>query len=167
MRVGLLSDTHVPDAVRELPMLELRKAFEGVELVLHAGDIYFTSVLDDLATIAPVVAALGDDDSVATMERDQRIKSKHVLTLEGHRLWLVHQRPYGLGQPTFSPSEKKDELPEIVVFGHEHRTTVQQSNGILFVNPGSPTFLNYQRGLGTVGILDVNDGQMHVQIVHL
>jgi uncharacterized protein len=167
MRVGLLSDTHVPDAVKELPMPELRKAFEGVELVLHAGDIYFTTVLDDLATIAPVIAALGDDDSVVTMERDQRIRSRHILTLEGHRLWLVHQRPYGLGQPTFSPSVQKDELPEIVVFGHEHRTTVQQSNGILFVNPGSPTFLNYQRGLGTVGVLDVSDGQMHVEIVHL
>jgi uncharacterized protein len=167
MRVGLLSDTHVPDAVKELPMPELRKAFEGVELVLHAGDIYFTTVLDDLATIAPVIAALGDDDSVVTMERDHRIRSRHILTLEGHRLWLVHQRPYGLGQPTFSPSVQKDELPEIVVFGHEHRTTVQQSNGILFVNPGSPTFLNYQRGLGTVGVLDVSDGQMHVEIVHL
>lgn len=167
MRVGLLSDSHVPDAVRELPMAELRKAFDGVELVLHAGDIYFTSVLDDLATIAPVLAALGDDDSVVTMERDQRIKSKHVLTLEGHRLWLLHQRPYGLGQPTFWPDPKAEELPEIVVFGHEHRTTVERSHGILFVNPGSPTFLHYQHGLGTVGILDIRDGEMDVKIVHL
>ena len=167
MRVGLLSDTHVPDAVRELPMAELRKAFEGVELVLHAGDVYFTSVLDDLATIAPVLAALGDDDSVMTMERDQRFRSKHILTVEGHRLWLVHQRPYGLGQPTFWPSEKAEELPDLVVFGHEHRTTVERSHGILFVNPGSPTFLNYQRGLGTVGILDIRDGQMDVKIIHL
>lgn len=167
MRVGLLSDSHVPDAVKELPMPELRRAFEGVELVLHAGDVYFTSVLDDLATIAPVLAALGDDDSVVTMERDTRFRSKHVLTLEGHRLWLVHQRPYGLGQPTFSLGEKAEKLPEIVVFGHEHRTTVEHSHGILFVNPGSPTFLNYQHGLGTVGILDIRDGQMDVKIVHL
>ena len=167
MRVGLLSDSHVPDVVKELPMPELRKAFEGVELVLHAGDIYFTSVLDDLATIAPVLAALGDDDSVTTMERDHRIKSKHVVALEGHRLWLVHQRPYGLGQPTFSPGGKAEELPDIIVFGHEHRTAVERSHGILFVNPGSPTFLNYQRGLGTVGILDLRDGEMDVKIVHL
>ena len=167
MRVGLLSDSHVPDVVKGLPMPELRKAFEGVELVLHAGDIYFTSVLDDLATIAPVLAALGDDDSVITMERDHRIKSKHVLRLEGHGLWLVHQRPYGLGQPTFSPREKPEELPDIVVFGHEHRTSVERSHGITFVNPGSPTFLNYQHGLGTVGILDIRDGQIDVKIVHL
>lgn len=167
MRIGLLSDSHVPDVVEELPMPELRKAFEGVELVLHAGDIYFTSVLDDLATIAPVLAALGDDDSVATMDLDRRIQSKHVLTLEGHRLWLVHQRPYGLGQPTFSPAVKAEELPNIVVFGHEHRTAVERSHGILFVNPGSPTFLNYQQGLGTVGILEVRDGRMDVKIVHL
>ncbi len=167
MRVGLLSDSHIPDVVKELPMPELKKVFEGVELVLHAGDIYFTSVLDDLETIAPVLAALGDDDSVVTMERDGRIKTKHVLSVEGHRIWLVHQRPYGLGQPIFSPSVKTEELPDVVVFGHEHRTSVERSHGILFVNPGSPTFLNYQHGLGTVGIMDIHDGHMDVKIVHL
>jgi putative phosphoesterase len=167
VRVGLISDSHVPDAVKELPMTELREAFKGVEMILHAGDIYFTTVLDDLATIAPVLAALGDDDSVMTMERDQRIRSKHVLMLEGHQLWLVHQRPYGLGQPTFAPVQNAEELPDIIVFGHEHRTTVERSHGILFVNPGSPTFLNYQRGPGTVGILDIRDGKMDVKILHL
>jgi putative phosphoesterase len=148
-------------------MREIRKAFKDVELILHAGDIYFTSVLDDLETIAPVLAALGDDDSVTTMERDRRIKPKHVLSLEGHGLWLVHQRPYGLGQPTFSPGKMAQELPDIVVFGHEHRTAVERSHGILFVNSGSPTFLNYQQGLGTVGILDIRDGQIDVKIVRL
>ena len=42
-----------------------------------------------------------------------------------------------------------------------------QVDGILFVNPGSPTFLNYRRGLGTVGILTLEAGHADVSIVQL
>jgi len=47
MRIGLLSDTHIPEARSGLPP-EVKKAFEGVDLILHAGDIYSLSVLDEL-----------------------------------------------------------------------------------------------------------------------
>jgi putative phosphoesterase len=61
MRIGLLSDTHIPDVAEKLPD-ELMEVFQGVDLILHAGDLYTPSVLDDLERIAPVLAALGDDD---------------------------------------------------------------------------------------------------------
>ena len=53
MRIGLVTDTHVPWEEKELPR-EVLKAFEGVDLILHGGDIYSHVVLDDLETIAPV-----------------------------------------------------------------------------------------------------------------
>ncbi len=68
MRVELISDSHVPDTVRDLPMAEIRKAFRGVDMVLYAGDMYVTSLLDEPATIAPVLASSGDDDSVCPGE---------------------------------------------------------------------------------------------------
>jgi len=92
MRIGLITDTHIPVAAEELPP-EVAEAFEGVDLILHAGDIYRTSVLDDLEHIAPVLAASGDDDPIDTL-RDERVKLKHVLEIEGRTLWLVHERPY-------------------------------------------------------------------------
>ena len=61
MRIGLISDTHIPDHADELPE-QLKDAFRGVELILHAGDIYTIPVLDELEIIAPVLAAEGDDD---------------------------------------------------------------------------------------------------------
>ncbi|GAG40833.1 unnamed protein product, partial [marine sediment metagenome] len=39
--------------------------------------------------------------------------------------------------------------------------------GVLLVNPGSPTFLNYRRGLGTVAILNIESGEADVHIVQL
>ena len=58
-------------------------------------------------------------------------------------------------------------MPDIVIFGHEHRTVVERLNDILFVNPGSPTFLNYISWLGTVGILDIDSGEAEVRIIRL
>ncbi|MFH1141256.1 MAG: metallophosphoesterase family protein [Chloroflexota bacterium] len=169
MRVGLLSDTHIPDAEKALPP-ETMEAFRGVDLILHAGDIYIPSVLDELERIAPVLAAAGDDDYGDTLT-DERVKQKHILKLQGQTLWLVHQTPYpytSLSQLS-RHSEGRDvhDNPDIVVFGHEHRVLVQRTGDILFINPGSPTFLHYRRGLGTVAILDIDSGQVQVQILEL
>ena len=169
MRIGLLSDTHIPVAEKELPT-EVMEAFRGVDLILHGGDIYIPSVLDDLERIAPVLAAIGDDDYGSTLA-DKRVKQKHVLQLEGKTLWLLHERPYYLAsawwQSRVSSGLNKDDNPDIVIFGHEHTTVVQRFNGILFVNPGSPTFLNYLRGLGTIGLLDIDSGEADIRIIQL
>jgi len=159
MQIGLISDTHIPDVEKILPA-EIAKAFHGVDLILHAGDIYIPTVLDHLEHIAPVLAARGDDD-YGDIKRDRRVTEKHILELEGQTVWLVHERPYPF------MFELAPDVPDIVVFGHEHRTVVQEHNGILHVNPGSPTFLNYRRGLGTVGLLSIDSGQAQVRILEL
>lgn len=169
MRIGLLSDTHIPEVAQTLP-LQIVQAFDGVELILHAGDIYAPSVLDELERIAPVVAAKGDDDYYPALA-DERVKDKHVLNLEGQIVWLVHESPYyyllALHRVRNSPAQMEHDNPNIVVFGHEHRVIVQRHSGVLFVNPGSPTFLNYRCGLGTVGILEIGSGEAQVSIVQL
>lgn len=169
MRIGLLSDTHIPDAEKALPP-QVREAFRGVDLILHAGDIYIPSVLDELQRIAPVLAAEGDDDYGDT-SADERVKPKHILELQGQTLWLVHIRPYPYmslsRQSRHSEGQDTHDIPDIVVFGHEHRTVAQRYGDILFVNPGSPTFLYYRRGLGTVGILDIGSGEAQVRILQL
>jgi putative phosphoesterase len=169
MRIGLLSDTHIPDAMGALPPA-ITEVFRDVDLILHAGDIYVTSVLDELQRIAPVLAARGDDDYGDTLA-DERVKYEHMLQLEGLTVQLVHERPYRYvsvaWQSKHSAGEAGYETPDIVVFGHEHRTVRQRLGGILYVNPGSPTFLHYHRGPGTVAILDIDSGEAQARIVHL
>lgn len=169
MRVGLLSDTHIPEVAEILPP-EIMDAFRGVDLILHAGDIYVPSVLDTLECIAPVLAAMGDDDRGDVL-MDRRVKGRHILELEGLTLLLIHERvhspwaPWWLGN--VSPEHDKHDSPDVFVFGHEHRTVVEHTDGTLFVNPGSATFQNYRRGLGTVGILDIDSGKPDIHIVNL
>mgnify|MGYP001570402235 FL=1 len=154
---------------------EVIEAFRGVDLILHGGDIYDLSVLDDLERVAPVLAAKGDDDNGATAT-DKRVKEKHILTLEGKTLWLVHARPYTpISSSWFplwwenrtSPEQNKYGKPDIVIFGHDHRTIVQHVHGVLFINPGSATFQNYVRGPGTIGILNIDSDAVDVNILKL
>ena len=174
MRIGLISDTHIPHAEKALPP-EVMEAFRGVDLILHAGDICIPSVLDDLESIAPVLAAKGDEEHDITLI-DERVKKKHILKLEGKTLWLIHDRPYAPISPSWLPmwwqsktasEQDNNDKPDIVVFGHEHRIVVQHNDDVLFVSPGSPTFLNYLQGLGTVGILYISADNVDVRILQL
>jgi len=73
MRIGLLSDTHIPEVTRVLPH-EVTQAFHDVDLILHAGDIYDPTVLDELERIAPILASEGDDDYWRETKDDRRVK---------------------------------------------------------------------------------------------
>ncbi len=157
MRIGLLSDTHIPEAATELPA-QIKEIFRDVDLIMHAGDIYIVSVLDELERLAPVLAAKGDDDYLEVIN-DRRVEKKHILTVEGTTIWLVHEKPWAWDQD--------EKPPDVIVFGHTHRDTVENNEGTLLVNPGSLTFPNYRHRLGTVAILTVNSGKTEVSIVQL
>ncbi len=169
MRIGLLSDTHIPDVAKGLPK-ELTEAFRGADLILHAGDIFTSSVLDELEKIAPVFAAMGDEEHEDILH-DRRVKFQHILDLEGLKLHLVHiSLLYSICsiRERWGWREESDVgLPDIVVFGHDHHPVVKNLGGTLFINPGSPTYLRYHRGIGTIALLDIVSGKVDAKIIQL
>jgi hypothetical protein len=169
MRIGLLSDTHVPQAASKLPA-QLERAFDGVDLILHAGDIFQPSALDQLEHIAPVLAAREDGDHGAVLD-DNRVKWKHILRLHGQTIWVIHEVPYPYPVMLWKSGRNlaggEKDIPDVVVFGHDHCTIMERPAGILVINPGSPTFLNYRAGLGTVALLEVSSGESQARIIEL
>jgi putative phosphoesterase len=164
MLIGLISDTHIPDHAKKLPD-QLKDAFHGVDLILHGGDIYAVSVLDELEHIAPVLAAQGDDDTSFTAN-DNRVKLKHIIGIDGVTIWLMHEKPRSL--PRVSKEIPwLDDPPDVIVFGHTHEALVEKHLGILLVNPGSPTFPKYNLRLGTVGLMTVESGKVKAKIIQL
>ncbi|MFC1944122.1 metallophosphoesterase family protein [Chloroflexota bacterium] len=170
--VGLLSDTHLLRG-NELPQ-QIRGVFDGVDLILHAGDIYELSVLDELGTIAPVLAAEGDDDYFK--KPDERVKEEYQTLIAHKRLWFRHRMPFGFIQTLDAGREdelmeilerQRIETPDIVVFGDTHRAVVKRCGGILFINPGSPTLPQYVSRLGTVGLLTITAGGADARLVQL
>ena len=177
MRIGLISDTHIPEACEHLPA-RVFEVFRGIDLVMHAGDVYVNRVLDELAQIAPVIAALGNGDEGLDghqhrLEADDRVREAHPLELEGVRIGLVHAIP--------TPDETSQEVFEramhrhfggvvdVVVQGHSHIEGVVRFGSTLVVNPGSATLPRNLTDLpGTVAILEVADGVVRsAEIVQL
>ena len=93
MKIGLISDTHIPEAMPELPG-QVRTVFSGVDLILHAGDLHCLDVLNWLEEIAPVLACRGNGDDGsggrAVVPEDPRLRDAAVTTGAGFKLGLVH-----------------------------------------------------------------------------
>jgi len=169
MRIGLISDTHIPVDAKKLPE-QLPMAFHNVDLILHAGDVYAASVLAELGTIAPLLAARGDDDNGDVL-RDERMKREHILTVEDITIWLFHEyREESLvanGTWYKKSGERFRKSPDVIVYGHTHKPALLNHGSVLTVTPGSATFPDYIRRAGTVGLLTVKSGRAEAQIVPL
>ena len=167
MRIGLISDTHIPRDAQEIPP-QVMEVFHGVDLILHGGDIHEPHVLDELEQLAPVLAAEGNGD--IWLPKDSRIKESHVLNIQGLRIGLTHSLDYP--EPFWRSLESAMQADfggpvDIFVFGHSHKALVEIFKGVLLINPGSPTLPMGLHGLGTVGILQIEKGTPHAQIVQL
>ena len=179
MLIGLLSDTHIAWPDQGLPS-QLFDALNGVDLILHAGDVWIPWVLDELESVAPVLVGRGDDDFDSDFGNDTRLAGRQTLHFDGITLWVQHIKPrYGLIYPQEQPfsyssrfnnnndPKEPEDLPNIVVFGHTHHHEIENYKGVLLVNPGSPTLPTYIPKLGTIGLLTIEDGKAEARIVQL
>ncbi|MFW6093849.1 MAG: metallophosphoesterase family protein [Pseudomonadota bacterium] len=165
LRIGLISDTHMPEARREL-WPQIAEAFSGVDLILHGGDIHELYVLDALEELAPVYAARGNGEDGGggrpVQPDDPRVKYAWLLELGGVWVGLTHYVPVPERPPKFTLARWierffPERTPDVIVFGDTHREWIEEVDGVLCVNPGSPTFPhNYDTQHGTLGFLEVD-----------
>ena len=167
IRIGLIADTQIPRDAKILPP-HVKEAFKDVDLILHAGDIYLPRILDELETIAPVLAARGNGDQ--EFPKDHRIKDNHVLDIAGLSLGLTHTVTHPVSPEYPLDKVMKAEFGkrlDILVFGDSHMAMVERCNGTLLVNPGSPTLPDRRFELGTVGLLEIMENRPKARIVQL
>lgn len=153
MLVGLISDTH------GLLRPEVFPALEGVEMILHAGDVGGQDVLDELGAVAPVHAVFGNTDSPG----DPSLRARLALDIDGLSIHVSHGHEVG------SPTPEKllaRYTADILVFGHTHKPLVERSGGRIVVNPGAagPRRFSLQP---SVARLSVQNGHAEVEIVWL
>ena len=176
MRIGLISDTHIPEA-RHALWPQVFDAFAGVDAILHGGDIHDVSLLDELAAVAPLYAARGngeDGSGGRPIQPDHPLlREAWVLEFEGLSVGLVHDIPV----PEYPPHLTVDRAMrryfgrtdlDVVVYGDTHVEAVDTFDGTLCVNPGSPTYPhNLETQLGTIGFLEIADGEASASIWQL
>jgi putative phosphoesterase len=154
MKVAVLSDTHAPRYWKACPP-EVARRLEGVDLILHAGDVCRASVLEELATFAPVRAVLGNNDTadVAAWGAPGTLE----LDLEGLPVAMVHDAGPAAGRAR--RLQRRFPGAELVVFGHSHIPLDLAAGGVRIFNPGSPTDRRRQPQ-GTMGLLRVGGGRL-------
>jgi putative phosphoesterase len=153
MVIGLIADTH------GLVRPEIFPALEGVELILHAGDVGGRSVLYELQAIAPVRAVFGNTDSPGEPGLEARLQ----LDVDGVTVHVSHGHEVG------SPTPEKllaRYTAAVIVFGHTHKPLIERAGPRLVINPGAagPRRFKLQP---SVARLTITDGKTDVDILWL
>jgi putative phosphoesterase len=124
MSIGVLSDTHghvgrpVIDIVRQ------------TDLILHAGDLDSHEILQVLGETGSVIAVRGNMDFGAW---SQELPREEFVEVGGILIYMIHD----LHRISLNPQGADI---RIVISGHTHRQAAVQKNGVLYLNPGSPSF---------------------------
>jgi len=167
MKIGFLADTHsnkadgsdLPDAVM--------KAFKGCDRIVHLGDIGRKAILDRLAEVAPLW--IQSEDRKGYVQHGGKGAPEKVVESGGKTCGLV----MNLAQPdkkirvaedsALSYDEPLEKLlqkrfktdVQVVAFGGTHAPYNVVHDGVLFVNPGSPTMpMDFCKA--TVAVLDLS-----------
>jgi len=176
MRIGLISDTHMPERWPSLWDAVFR-VFDGVDLVLHAGDVGELWVLDRLGTVAPTLAVHGNDESP---EAQAALPYQLVVMASGTRLFLCHShrrnreeelaaRAGDAWEPKLAPlaAQAREHGAEVYVFGHLHIPCSRRVDGVLLVNPGAIASASYftRQTVQSVAVLNLEQG-IEPQVFH-
>ncbi|MHA1679959.1 MAG: YfcE family phosphodiesterase [Promethearchaeota archaeon] len=126
--MGIISDTRMKEKGTTLPGRVL-EAFNKVDMILHAGNICTEGVLEELETIAPVVAVLGPLDNPRDFKRN--LKKSEIIDFDGYRVGLINEKP---------PLDFiKENNIQILVTGNTCIPKIEESRELrLSVNPGTP-----------------------------
>ena len=157
MLVAVLSDTHLREG-RTLPSMAWQ-SLEGVDLILHAGDVVSPGLLADLKVIAPVEVVRGNCDGWELAS----LPEQKIITCEEVRIGLTHGAN-GVGRTTPERALHTFEQGsvELIVFGHSHIPYKERHEGVLLFNPGSPTDKRREPKY-SMGIIEVHASEFQAQ----
>lgn len=159
MKIGVLSDTHIPINDCQLPKA-VTDALKSCDIIVHAGDFVDKCVIESLANISKLEAVYGNMDS---NDIKSVLPEKKILTLANKKICLFH----GYGNPDKLVDILKtmfvQEKPDIIIFGHSHVPMNKYIEGILFFNPGSATDTVYAP-YRSYGIIEIKNNTIEAAI---
>lgn len=148
--IGVISDTH------NLLRAEALEALAGSDVIIHAGDICNRHILETLELIAPIVAVRGNNDSGAWAEAIREVATIKIGTVS---IFVIHD----LKQIKIDPAASGF---NVVVSGHSHKPSVQNRNGVIYLNPGSAGRRRFKLPV-SVARLKVNSAAAEAEIIVL
>ena len=157
MLIGVVSDTHGFYDPR-VPLL-----LEGVEHILHAGDIGTGQIIEQLWEIAPVTAVRGNNDREGPESEFPEIES---IELGGCRIFLTHIVKVPKDGDEAGLSVYLEHGADAVVFGHSHMAFHELRGGLTFFNPGAAGKRRF-KVVPSIGLLELEPGRVAGRILVL
>jgi putative phosphoesterase len=150
MKIGIISDTH-----NYLDPLVLQ-LFQGVDHILHGGDVGLMSIIYALESIAPVTAVFGNTDSGLPLKETESIEL-------GGRRFLLHHIVVPMSPVESLRRRIEKERPNVVVFGHTHKPYQETIGETLYFNPG---YAGKQRFSlpRSVAIMDIRPKDLSIEL---
>jgi putative phosphoesterase len=148
--VGLISDTH--GLMRHTALA----ALQGCDLIIHAGDVGKSEIIEQLRVVAPVVAVRGNIDKGGWASQ---LPITAVAEAGPARIYVLHD----LQELDLDPAAAEF---DIVVSGHSHKPGRTERDGVMYLNPGSAGPRRFQLPI-TVARLDLRHSPWSVDFIDL
>jgi putative phosphoesterase len=132
--VGVVSDTH------DHLYPEVKELLNGVDHIIHAGDVCNPHLLTELLGIAPLTVVRGNCDMGPWADA---LPPRAQVELGGLQILVGHVGGRLREEVTRTGTEAGG--IDVVIFGHSHQALVERKDGVLFVNPGSAGPRRYGR----------------------
>jgi len=146
----VISDTH--GLLRD----EVKDRLQGVDMILHAGDVCSATLLESLRQLAPVYAVRGNCDRG---EAAQGLPSRELIQIQGYHIYMLHDLNH-LDLDSVAANI------QIIVSGHTHIAACEQIGQVLYINPGSVGPRRYMLPV-TMGFLTLDEETCAFEIISL
>jgi putative phosphoesterase len=150
LRVGLLSDTH------GLLRPEARSFLIGSDYIIHGGDVGAAEILEELSSIAPLIAVRGNNDKAAW---GAELPEHELVRIGDLFVYVLHD----LAELDIEPRAAE---VSVIVSGHSHKPAISKRDEVLYVNPGSCGPRRFQLPI-SVGELLVRGREVQARTVEL
>lgn len=137
------------------------KLFQGVDVILHAGDLLQAWVLDELDQLATTYAVLGNNDDASLAGR---LPERRRLDLGGVAVGMVHDS--GRAQGRRARMRRAFAGCRVVIFGHSHQPLIEDDGELLLLNPGSACDPRRAR-IPSVALLSIDDDDVTADLALL
>lgn len=132
--IAVIADTHMPKGARRLPQRCVELLGEA-SAVIHAGDFFGTSALEELEALCPILYAVHGNVDEPALRRS--LPATLEIELGGWTLALIHDAGQARGR--LARLRRRFPAADAVVFGHSHLPLHEEEGGFQIFNPGSPT----------------------------
>lgn len=161
--IGLLSDTHTYFDDK------IRKFFEPVDEIWHAGDFGSLATADEIAAFKPLKGVYGNCDGYDVRSAHPYIQ---LMETEGFKILMMHIGGYPGRYDMKAMQLIYAHRPDIFVCGHSHilRVMNDKSLNMMVINPGAAgiygihkvrTALRFKLDNGKISDMEVAEWQKH------